>query len=109
MLDFMRVLCRDAKSGRGKEAGIEIYPRFLMKKPKDLMIRGGDFYAIWDEDKGLWSTDEYDAVRLIDRDIRRWADEHGMSDANLLLMENSDSGIIDRWHKYCQKDRKSVV
>lgn len=103
MLDFMRVLCRDAKSGKGKEAGVEVYPRFLMKKPKDLMIRGGDFYAIWDEEKGLWSTDEYDAVRLIDMDIRRWADEHDMADANLLLMENSDSGVIDRWHKYCQK------
>lgn len=103
MLDFMRVLCRDAKSGRGKEPSIEVYPRFIVKKTTDLMIRGGDFYAIWDEDKGLWSTDEYDAVKLIDRDIRRWADEHDLSEANLLLMENSDSGVIDRWHKYCQK------
>ena len=103
MLDFMRVLCKEAKSGRGKEPALEVYPRFIVKKTTDLMIRGGDFYAIWDEDKGLWSTDEYDAVRLIDRDIRRWADEHGYSDATLLLMQNSDSGVIDRWHKYCQK------
>ena len=103
MLDFMRVLCKEAKSGRGKESALEVYPRFIVKKTTDLMIRGGDFYAIWDEDNGLWSTDEYDAVRLIDRDIRRWADEHGYSDATLLLMQNSDSGVIDRWHKYCQK------
>lgn len=103
MLDFMQVLSRDSKSGKGKEPVIEVYPRFIVKKTTDLMIRGGDFYAIWDEDKGLWSTDEYDAVALIDRDIRNWADEHGLSDANLLLMQNADSGVIDRWHKYCQK------
>lgn len=103
MLDFMRVLCRDAKSGKGKEPVTEVYPRFIVKKTTDLMIRGGDFYAIWDEDRGLWSTDEYDAVTLIDRDIRKWADEHDLSDASLLLMQNSDSGVIDRWHKYCQK------
>ena len=103
MLDFMRVMSREAKSGRGKEPTIEVYPRFIVKKTTDLMIRGGDFYAIWDEGKGLWSTDEYDAVALIDNDIRKWADENGLSDANLLLMQNADSGVIDRWHKYCQK------
>lgn len=102
MLDFMRILCREAKSGKGRETELEVYPRFLIKKTSDLMIRGGDFYAIWDEDKGLWSTDEYDAVTLIDRDIRQWADEHDMADAKLLLMQNADSGVIDRWHKYCQ-------
>lgn len=103
MLDFMCVLCRDAKSSRGKEPTLEVFPRFIVKKTTDLMIRGGDFYAIWDEDAGLWSTDEYDAVRLIDRDILKWADEHDLSDANILLMQNADSGVIDRWHKYCQK------
>lgn len=103
MLDFMHVLCRDAKSSKGKEAETEVYPRFIVKKTKDLMIRGGDFYAIWDETKGLWSTDEYDAVTLIDNDIRKWAEEHDMSDAHLMLMQNADSGVIDRWHKYCQK------
>ena len=103
MLDFMCVLCRDAKSSRGKEPTLEVYPRFIVKKTTDLMIRGGDFYAIWDEDAGLWSTDEYDAVRLIDHDILKWADEHDLSDANILLMQNADSGVIDRWHKYCQK------
>ena len=102
MLDFMRILCRETKSGKGRETELEVYPRFLIKKTSDLMIRGGDFYAIWDEGKGLWSTDEYDAVTLIDRDIRQWADEHEMGDAKLLLMQNADSGVIDRWHKYCQ-------
>src|SRR5690606_7820355 len=36
---------------------------------KDLMVRGKQFYAIWDEEKGLWSTDEFDVQRIIDADI----------------------------------------
>lgn len=100
MLDFMRVLCRETKSGK------EVYPRFVIKKTADLMIRGGDFYAVWNDDVGLWSTDEMDAVTLIDRDVRRWAEEHDMGDARLLLMRDADSGVIDRWHKYCQKQMR---
>ena len=59
MLDFMVVSTRSTKRGT-----IEIYPKFLIKKSTDLMIRGGDFYAIWIEERGLWSTDEQDAFNL---------------------------------------------
>jgi hypothetical protein len=33
------------------------------------MVRGKSFYAIWDADKGFWSTDEYDVQRLVDEDM----------------------------------------
>ena len=39
------------------------------------MIRGGDFYAIWIEERGLWSTDEQDALQLIDRELDRYAEK----------------------------------
>ena len=52
MLDFLMVSTRSGKRGI-----VEIYPRFIVKKSNDLMIRGGDFYAIWIEERGLWSTD----------------------------------------------------
>ena len=55
---------------------IEIYPKFIIKKSTDLMIRGGDFYAIWIEERGLWSTDEQDALQLIDRELDRYAEEN---------------------------------
>lgn len=54
---------------------IEIYPDFKVCRSKDLMIRGKSFYAIWDEEQGLWSTDEYDVQRLVDQDLRRYTDE----------------------------------
>ena len=40
------------------------------------MIRGGDFYAIWIEEKGLWSTDEQYALQLIDREIDRFIEKN---------------------------------
>ena len=65
MLDFLQVSTRDKKNGV-----TEVYPKFVLKsRSSDLMIRGGDFYAIWVEDRGLWSTDEMDALYLIDREL----------------------------------------
>ena len=85
---------------------IEIYPKFIVRKSNDLMIRGGDFYAIWLEEKGMWSTDEQDVIDLIDRELDKYADENrhkfdGM--VKVLHLWDSESGMIDAWHKYCQK------
>ena len=64
-IDFLMVSTRPTKRGI-----IEIYPKFIIKNPSEtLMIRGGDFYAIWMEERGLWSTNEQDALDLIDREL----------------------------------------
>ena len=73
------------------------------------MIRGGDFYAIWIEERGLWSTDEQDALQLIDRELDRYAEENRQrfnSDIKVLHMWDAESGMIDSWHKYCQKQMR---
>lgn len=105
MLDFMIVATRTGK----KKDTVEIYPKFIIKKSNDLMIRGGDFYAIWVEDKQSWSTDEQDALRLIDQEVDRYAKENsGRFDGTVkvLHMWDADSGMVDRWHKYCQKQMR---
>ncbi len=104
MIDFLMISTRSTKRGV-----IEIYPKFIIKKSSDLMIRGGDFYAIWLEDRGLWSTDEQDALRLIDRELDRYAEENRKnfdSSVKVLHMWDSESGMIDSWHKYCQKQMR---
>lgn len=101
MLDFFTVATRCPKPGV-----VDIYPKFLIKKTTDLMIRGGDFYAIWVEERGLWSTDEQDALQLIDRELDRYYDEHkNRFDATVrvLHMWDAENGMIDSWHKYVQK------
>ena len=104
MLDFLLISTRSAKRGV-----IEIYPKFIIKRSSDLMIRGGDFYAIWNEEKGLWSTDEQDALQLIDKELDDYARQHRneFNDAvRVMHMWDSESGMIDSWHKYCQKQMR---
>ena len=101
MVDFLKIATRLKKSG-----GVEIYPKFIIKKSSDLMIRGGDFYAIWLEERGLWSTDEQDVLQMIDHELYEYAeknkDKYGPS-VQVLYMWDSENGMIDRWHRYCQK------
>ena len=105
MVDFLIISTRSTKRGV-----IEIYPKFrLYPKSADLMIRGGDFYAIWLEDHGMWSTDEQDALKLIDQELDRYAEENREkfdSNCKVLHMWDSESGMIDSWHKYCQKQSR---
>lgn len=104
MLDFLVISTRSGKRGI-----IEIYPKFIIKKSSDLMIRGGDFYAIWIEERGLWSTDEQDAVDLIDRELDQYAKENCKRfDDNYRVMHmwDAETGMIDNWHRYCQKQMK---
>jgi len=92
-----------------KRGVIEIYPKFIIKKSSDLMIRGGDFYAIWVEERGLWSTDEQDALQLIDRELDKYAEENRHkfdSPVKVLHMWDAESGMIDSWHKYCQRQMR---
>ena len=71
MVDFFIISTRPTKRGV-----IEIYPKFIVGKSNDLMIRGGDFYAIWIEELGRWSTDEQDVINLIDRELDKYAKEN---------------------------------
>lgn len=103
MLDFMMVSTRNTKNS------VEVYPIFKAKKSKDVMMRGGDFYAIWDEQNKMWSTDEDSVVQLIDNEIEEYYEEHKIQigdNAVIKWMWNCDTGSIDKWHKYCQKQVK---
>lgn len=102
-MDFLKVTWRNPK----KSGPAEIYPIFVVKGSKDLMIRGGDFYAIWDESKGLWSKSQDDAIEIIDRELEKFKDDNpAMADARVLYLWNGDTGMIDKWHKYCQKQMR---
>ena len=104
MLDFFTIGTRTTKNGT-----TEVYPKFIMNKSEDLMIRGGDFYAIWVEDRGLWSTDEQDVIKLVDRETSKYIQEHKGQFNNTirpLYMWDAESGMIDAWHKYCQRQSR---
>lgn len=50
-----------------------ISPDFLISKSKDLMIRGQDFYAVYNKMTGFWSTDIYDVATLVDAEMDEYA------------------------------------
>lgn len=98
MLDFLHISTRMAKSG------MEVYPKFIVKRSDDLMIRGGKFYAVWDESVNLWSTDEYRAHQLIDEELDRYVDEHpGLMNVRVMHLWDSETGFIDKWKHYVEK------
>lgn len=104
MLDFLMISTRSKSKGT-----IEIYPKFIIKKSSDLMIRGGDFYAIWIDELGLWSTDEQDALELIDEELTKYYEKNKKNfdtHVKVLYMWDAESGMIDAWHKYCQKQMR---
>lgn len=106
MLDFLKIGTRTKKDAK------EIYPKFEINlKTKDLMTRGGDFYAVWDEENQIWSTEEQSVIDQVDSSINAYMEERAKAypEEHLvpLLMRDSDSGSIDRWHKYVQKQMRT--
>ena len=63
-MDFYEIKTKRPKTGK-----IEVFPEFIVGSTKDLMIRGGDFYAIWDEELGLWNRDKSVVQKLVDKDV----------------------------------------
>ena len=105
MVDFLVI------SKKFTKTGIELSPNFrLYPKSQDLMIRGGDFYAIWIEELGLWSTNEDDVLSIIDSELRKEADKYEKENPEQHVVVkytwDSSSGAIDAWHKYCQKQKR---
>lgn len=106
MFDFLMISTRDGKRGRK-----EVYPRFMIKKTTDLMIRGGDFYAVWLEDENRWSTDENDLVDAIDNELNKYVEEHKDEfefPPSIMRMRFAETHMIDAWHRYCKDQMRDT-
>lgn len=104
MLDFLQIEERTVSRGT-----IEIRPKFRTDRYGDLMIKGGDFDAFWNEETGMWSTDERALISIVDDALNSYLKEHYDNypvPVKVCWMWDADSGAIDRWHKYCQKQMR---
>lgn len=102
MLDFLTISMSFVKKGE-----VEVVPVFLVQESKDLMIRGGDFYAIWDEGKGRWTTNEFEAISLIDDDIYKYFEAHKSqydegTRFKVKYLRDTRSKMVDAWLKFCK-------
>lgn len=97
-MDFYMIKEKSTKRGIR-----EIFPDFRVGRSKDLMVRGQRFYAIWDEEAGLWSTDEYDVQRLVDRDLyeyKKRLQRNTEDEVVVKTLSDFSSGMWEAFKKY---------
>lgn len=97
-MDFFRVVERRRKE-QGQEV-ITVRPEFLVGKHRDLMIRGGSFYAVWDQDRELWSDSEYDVASLIDRELFEYRDRMAIDPAIKVRVASLKGFDSRSWQDY---------
>ena len=73
---------------------------------QDLIIRGKTFFAIWDEEKGLWSTSEARAVMIIDNALELYGQGKNMP---ILTLRRSSTGMMKRFHDFCSNAPDNYV
>jgi len=101
MYDFFSIKQEYTSNGK-----CVIKPTFFINNIKDLMIKGGDFAAVWDENAKLWSTSEGKVIEIIDDALRNYYEEKKDSlngNVSVMYMNLADTGTIDTFHKYVQK------
>ena len=105
MFDFVNIAIKplDAKGRKW-----EVYPDFIVKRSKDLMIRGKSFYAVWNEDAELWTTDENYISTKVDEAIRERVEQELKNreipgekiSVKGSYMKNFSSNKWTEWQKY---------
>jgi energy-coupling factor transporter ATP-binding protein EcfA2 len=78
-------------------------PGFVVGKSKDIMFRGGKFYAVWDPHLNIWNQDESAVVRLVDEALRNHAKEQGIE--RVRYMESYSSGV---WRQFKAFSREMI-
>lgn len=98
MLDFVQI-----KVSASRKDVVDVYPEFITRRSKDLMIKGNSFYAIWNDTTNLWTTSEYDAQLLIDNETINFASNYETSDKKVVkLLKNFSSRKWTEWKQYCK-------
>lgn len=105
-MDFFKIDVKQASKKNGYPV-YDIMPVFKVCHSKDLMVRGKAFYAVWNEETGLWSTDEYDIVPLVDRALKEKAEEfkstHQDAFLNVKYLENYNTGSWDEFKRFVSR------
>lgn len=109
MLDFFRI-ADTSKNIPKNYPVIKVYPIFkISSKTKDLMIKGNDFYAAYDSNTNLWIKDEDFVIEHVDEMMDEYVREKFPNCEIPIVIEymsDSNTGSIDSWHKYVQKQMR---
>lgn len=90
-MDFIRVGYKEDKEGNRV-----YYPSLQAMESQDLVIRGGQFMAIWDEDKGLYSRKLSHMPDIIDRSFAKMVGDRLRPNDTMKKVRNFDNQIYSR-------------
>lgn len=90
---------------RGQMGMMEAAPWFRNTNSRDIMLRDGDFVAIWNPKTGLWSKNEFDVVDLVDDDVRKYVENGQFQNVIPRLCESERDGV---WRRYRQWTKNMV-
>ena len=94
-MDFYRIRVHEKKDG-----SLHIRPDWIVGRSSDLMTRAGSFYAVWDEERGSWSTEIYDVVRLVDADLYRHKEELETKTGHIYRVDTMNSHGTKVWDEF---------
>lgn len=92
-MDFVKINQKVAKNGT-----IELGPSFIVTHSKDLLVKGGKFYAIWDEANNTWSTDIIDVQRLVDQEV--YMERQKVVSNNPVFLKTMSDYSSNKWTEF---------
>lgn len=90
---------------RGQAGMMEVRPNFINLKSRDIMLRDGDFVAVWDPKTGLWSKHENDVIDIIDNDVFDYVKKSGIQNLFPRICRKDSDGV---WRQYRQWSKNMV-
>lgn len=101
-MDFYTIVTKEEKDGT-----LRLRPDWRVGRSEDLMTRGGSFYAVWDEEARLWSTNVYDVQRLVDADLYRYKKEQETLTGLTYTVARLESNSTKLWEEFQRFVRNS--
>lgn len=107
-MDFFKII------ERSKRNETEIFPDFQTGEVSDLLCRGKSFYAVWNEEKGMWSTNENDVQKIVDKALWDYVDHFKKTRnfegiLNVKTLKSDSSGMWNRFTNYTRRFPDSEV
>lgn len=100
-MDFFNV-----KESTAKDGTRTLSPDFIVGDPKDIMVRGKEFYAVWDSEAGLWSKNPKDVVRIVDKELNERAT--ALKEVNVkVVVKTMKSFSSGSWESFCKYVHRS--
>ncbi len=100
-MDFYKIVTIKYKNGR---YDYKVRPEFHYARKKDIICKGGEMYAWWDEETQTWCTSIIKLINHIDSDIKSKVDELKKADDETSVaayyMNDDSSGIMARFKNY---------